>query len=372
MTIKQTATSLKLVVIFYAILFAGPCAEAGPLADLYRGFLTDTNSQVFASFRRDNEIPKQLQKQRQYKLDDGRNVTLNYLATDHEFFSIARQGSNFLVAHSKTMPLTNIVEIQNAEDLYGFDGQFYWAFGLDHQFGMVGPSKGTNHSSARNPLVIIPVTELSHPQGKYQSDVHIKLIKIFKQQGLDVLQFGWNSENGIGPDVAGSVLPPTSRKSEQLQNGTQNPSLEFPTVISYKDQTGRKIVASLDYDNDDMVITRSTRTGKILFKANYHLFMLEPLSSNQTNLSFSWQTYMLTAKDVLATLITNGATMLLDFTNANKFHATATLLTPVKTSDIARLRIKLIAIYSIFTFATAGALILMWKTKHNNSINTNV
>lgn len=286
-------------------------ATAGTLSNLYEGFLNGRESQSFVSFEMERIVPQKKTGEKQERAPDGRILKMRYRTNSGDYLAMVRQGSNFIVAYSSSNAITNSDFHQGAEKLYGFDGQFYWMLTLNGAYRFYNPPRNGQAPELRekfNDLEIIPAEDTLRKSAKYKSDQLFVHIRQVMQECLNVEQLGYQEQ--IRPLILheGALLV-FSNVTEQ--RGTINliGNPDRPTDFTWEEAAHHAATASLDYDQDLLTVTRKTAMGKVFQKARYHVLAFQALSKAHDKTFFSWETYKAGISNVLATAVTNGATV---------------------------------------------------------------
>jgi len=207
----------------------------------------------------------------------------------------------------------------------------------------------------------MPKTEAGRKQ-RYQSDIKLTAITGLLAECLSVAQLGWSKPIVGPPRRSGDevVLPLTEGRSEK---GRISGSTRQPSEISYRENepAGQSINVTMDYSDGAIIISRTFGTH-VIFQARYRILAFKP-NCPVDDFGFSWRAYKDSAGNVLGTLLTNGATMEVSFTNGS-FRPTRLLATsrPMPHRSEA-------FIFLLFTLVTVGAAIFAWKVRKTRSHN---
>jgi hypothetical protein len=285
------------------------------------------------------------------------------LREHRDYFTFSRFGSNFIISFSQNSTLTNESDLSKADGLSGFDGTFYWSLSLDSpiHFSPRGPAQDGSMTAPKsfNRLTLVPETEAVRKQGQFQSDAKLAAIRGLEAECLSVVQFGSTSPLQTPPEVADSCLILTNANGHTRRASLVGSRLS-PAAINYAESESARAAALLDYGADTLTITRSSsRDGKIFFQARYRIFAFRAPPEHHDQPFFSWQSYKEAAGSVVATLVTNGATVALDFKDLLTFQPGRMLVQP--TVATARRAMPKYGIYLLFALVTASAAILLWR-----------
>lgn len=350
-----------------AIVF--PCSAAdGILADLYKRFLTNPHSEDLISFEREILIPKRDAGEREVRLPNGSVARVH--GWDRDYFAFVSDGPRWLIAFSTRSAITNDSDPSVAEELLGFDGRSYWTLQLDNPFTIRSTSTNLHEqlppSISFNLLTVIPKEEAQREQGQFQSDVKLATLLGLLAECRTVTQFGCTNEMQHMPRLDGSrlLLPifDNNTRIAQLEGAPKRPK-----AISYITTTPGSVTvtAALDYRADTITITRSFR-AKVFFNARYRLMAVALPTVARNDDFYSWRRYKKDAGRVLATIVTNGATVELNIAKDDT-------LTPGRVIGKARPIAKrsnalIYLIYSLFALLTLPWVRLAYKhaRKRNN------
>jgi hypothetical protein len=146
----------------------------------------------------------------------------------------------------------------------------------------------------------------------------------------------------------------------------------LPVALTHQELPGTKVVASLDYGTDTLTITRSAK-DKVSFQARYRILAFQAPFEPVGKTFFSWQPYKRRTTNVIGTLITNGATVKLDFKGDNTYQLGRILVQPRQGGQqvTQQARSKSV-IYLLFALVTAGAVILARSIQHKTETSRNV
>jgi hypothetical protein len=346
-------------------------ATEGLLAKLYSQFLSDANPEVFVAFERETLVPKFPTGGQEIRLKNGSTVKLQ-LQEHRDYFTFSRFGSNFIISFSQKNMLTNETDLSKAEGLSGFDGTYYWSLSLDSPIRFVPRGAAQTGSAAGsqlfNRLTLVPQTEALRQQGQFQSDAKLAAIKGLEAECLSVVQFGSTSPLQTPPQTADSCLVLTDA-SGQTRRAPLVGSRFSPVEINYTESESARAAVLLDYGADTLTITRSShRDGKIFFQARYRIFAFRVSPERHGQALFSWQSYKGGAGNVVANLVTNGATVALDFKDLLAFQPGRVLVRPTM-MNAKRVRSKY-GIYFLFGLVTASAAILLWHINKSTKTTT--
>jgi hypothetical protein len=340
------------------------------LSNMYRQFLADANSEVFVAFERETLVPKFPSGGQEIKLKNGSTVRLQ-LEEHRDYFTFSRSGSNFIISYSQNRAVTNESDLLKAEGLSGFDGDFYWSLSLDHPLKVSprGPAQDGSMPAPKssNRLTLVPEAEAMHKQGQFQSDAKLAAIRGLEAECLSVVQFGRTKQLQARPEVADSTLVLTDADG-QIRRASLMGSQFNPAALKYIESESTKAEATLDYGADTLTITRSSsRDGKIYFQARYRICALRSPSEHHGQAFFSWQSYREGAGSVIATLMTNGATVALDVRDGQAFQPGRVLVQPL---PVLKPPVPKYPIYLLFALTTVSACLLLWQLTRSKTTTT--
>ena len=216
----RSSGSLALVCLLLGALGqATTRASEGRLAELYQQFLSGSNSQRFVAFERTIIFPR------------GRKPPAPV------FMSFCRKDASYIIAVSRDVAATNIDNLASADKLHGFDGENYWSMRLDSPVRVYPKPDKEGQSpppleNSFNTLRVIPKAEVSHEQGRYQSDPGFNTISALAAECTRVVQFGFVPIEGR-PRVVGSDLVVTSAEGEVVVTAHLTGHPDQPAGLSY-------------------------------------------------------------------------------------------------------------------------------------------
>jgi hypothetical protein len=326
------------------------------LVDLYEQFLADGNTRAFVSFQRELLYPKKETSQQEIKLPTGQVLPIK--TWDKDYLAIARNGALFILAFSTKQPVLDESQLLSADELSGFDGEFYWMLRLDSPVQLQLPADQADSPPllAFNTLTLIPKAEAQRPQGKFRSDVKFASLQGLHQECLSVLQLGWTTQLERAPRTEGAVIEfpaPGSapRKAEVIG------SLRSPAEIRYGTlPEGAELSALLEHDQQSVRVRRSAR-GKLLYESRYQILAFEAATTLAARQDFSFRPYHERAGAVIGMVMTNGATVQLNLTNQGKLEMGGIMDEAQAIRAPSRL-----PLYALLGLAAAGAALLLTRT----------
>lgn len=346
-------------------------ATEGLLAKLYRQFLSDGNPEVFVAFERETLVPKFPTGSQEIRLKNGSTVKLQ-LQEHRDYFTYSRFGTNFIISFSQKNILTNETDLSKADGLSGFDGSYFWSLSLNNPIRFVPRGQAQTGSVAAaqlfNRLTLVPQTEAVREQGQFQSDAKLAAITGLEAECLSVVQFGSTSPLQTPPQTTDSYLV-LANASGHTRRARLVGSTFSPAEINYTETESAMAAVLLDYGTDTLTITRSTpQDGKIFFQARYRIFAFRVPPERHGQAFFSWLSYKGGAGNVVANLVTNGATVSLDFKDLVTFQPGRVLVEPTLV-NAKRASAKYV-IYFLFASVTASAAILLWHLNKSTKTTT--
>jgi hypothetical protein len=360
--------SLCLMVSF---LTSSAFAAEGLLATMYRQFLADGSPEVFVAFERETLVPRFPTGSQEIRPSNASTVRLQ-LQEHRDYFTFSRFGTNFIISYSEKHMLTNETDLTKADGLSGFDGAYYWSLSLDNPIRFIPKEQPETGPVAPgqlfNRLTLVPRTEAVHQEGQFRSAAKLAAITGLKAECLSVIQCGFPGPLETPLHTADSYLVLTNG-SGQAQRARLVGSPFGPTEISFMESEAAKVGATLDYDADTLTVTRSTpMDGKIFFQARYRIFAFRVPSERHDQAFFSWSSYKRSAGNVVANLVTNGATVSLEFKDMLTFQPGHVLVQP--TTLKGRQAGPKYVIYLLFALVTASAGILLWHMNKSTKSTT--
>lgn len=307
--------------VVWCFIFASVCCNPihtlgreGLIEKLYEHFLANGGSETLVTFEREGLIPARETGKKQAALANGLVGQVNLWNKD--YMTILKSGSSFVVGFSVTAPATNESDFASAEELLGFDGEFYWNLSLSKpirlQFLQTNGVQALPAEIGFNSLTIIPKSEASHSQGQFQSDVKLGKIRGLAAECYSVVQFGYTDPLPIEPPVRRGPL----RLGIGSQVADVSGDVERPSRLEYRELSQRtKTSISMDYRSDTLTVSRST-DGEIWFKTRYRLLQISVMPvARRADAPFSWRTYKARAGNTIDTIATNGVTAKAVLTN---------------------------------------------------------
>jgi hypothetical protein len=231
------------------------------------------------------------------------------------FFTFRWCESNFVLAVSTGIAITNESDLGMADKLYGFNGNDYWRLLSDVTRTYVNSGEGPDFLApvdSASVLSIIPKNEILTSKGQYVPNSTFSTINDLVGECRRVVQFGFSFPLQGKPNIVSTNRLVVSGVDGQTQVVSIDGDLEHPDVLIYGDSTNvqTKFRVAVDYDRNILKIDRLSSSGKR--PANtivYTVLLAQNSLSNKIDNVYSYQKYEPNQGRVITELAKNGATV---------------------------------------------------------------